>query len=204
MKKILFTLMIALFAAQSYAHSFSLGPYISWPSEAMAGDDAENFADGTASFGMAVGLNLQYRFSRTVSVHSGVGLQVNDYSWYEDTYYVYDENRQYVFLNLNVPVLVRMNFTRGFFAETGFDMNINLQAQYYEEDSYNDTSEWYEVDDWNIFQIGPSFGVGYRMWFGLEFSGRMSYGLLDAADTDFGADLKPLRFQIDISYWFLQ
>ena len=49
--------------------------------------------------------------------------------------------------------------------------------------------------------MGISAGVGYTLWFGLEFSARTTYGLLEPLEN---ADYRPLRFQIDISYWFLK
>ena len=193
MKKIILLAVLALFTSGAFAQGLGFGARISYQSEAMMGDDAEYFADETVSSGFGGGVDLLYHFSPMVGLRSGLIVQANVYSWSQAT-----TDYSYLFLNLQVPVLARINFTPGFFAEAGLDMSINTIASAY--DDYSD--EWEDIDDWNAFQLGLTAGAGYTLWFGLEFSGRFSYGLLDPIDRDPTPDLKPFRFQIDISYWF--
>jgi hypothetical protein len=193
MKKILLLAILALFTSGAFAQGLGFGARISYQSEAMMGDDAEGFADETVSSGFGGGMDVLYHFSPMVGLHSGLIFQLNAYSWTTATV-----DYSYMFLNLQVPVLARINFTPGFFAEAGLDMSINMLATAYDEIS----DEWEDMDDWNTFQLGLTAGAGYTLWFGLEFSGRFSYGLLDPADWKPTPDIKPFRFQFDVSYWF--
>lgn len=193
MKKIILLAVLAMFTSGAFAQGLGFGARISYQSETMVGDDAENFADETASSGFGGGADLLYHFSPMVGLHSGLIFQMNAYSWTKATV-----DYSYLFLNLQVPVLARINFTPGFFAEAGLDMSINMLASAYDEIS----DEWNDIDDWNAFQLGISAGAGYTLWFGLEFSGRFTYGLLDPVDWNPAPDIKPFRFQFDVSYWF--
>lgn len=193
MKKLTLLAAVALFASSALAQGLGLGARISYQSEAMMGDDAEFFADETVSSGFGGGIDVLYHFSPMVGLHSGALFQLNAYSWT-----VSSVDYSYLFMNLQVPVLARINFTPGFFAEAGLDMSINMLASAYDEIS----DEWNDIDKWNTFQLGLTAGAGYTLWFGLEFSGRFSYGLLDPIDTDPTPDIKPFRFQFDVSYWF--
>ncbi len=198
MKKLILIAIISLFASVSFAEGLGVGARISYQSEGMMGDGAEYFADETVSSGYAVGASVLYHFSEMMSLRTGLELQFQIYSWTQDSpVSSKDVDYSYLFMNLDIPVLARINFTRGFFAEAGLDVAINMLAQGY--DSYND--EWEDFKDWNTIQLGPTVGVGYTMWFGLEFGARMTYGLLEPGDD---ADFRPFRFQIDISYWFMK
>ena len=193
MKKFTLLAAVALFASSAFAQGLGLGARISYQSEAMMGDDAEFFADETVSSGFGGGIDVLYHINPMIGIRSGAMFQANVYSY---TIAKIDQND--LFMNLQVPVLARINFTPGFFAEAGLDMGFNMVASHYDEitDDYND------IDDWNTFQLGLSAGAGYTMWFGLEFSGRFSYGLLDPSDAKPTPEINPFRFQFDISYWF--
>lgn len=205
MKKILFAVaLLAAFATQSFAEGLNFGLNISYQSEGMIGDadQAELFSDNTVSTGYAFGVNLRVPFNRVISLHTGLAFQVNMYDY---TIELAGEewNQENLFLNLQLPILARFNFTPGFFAEAGLDMQFNLLAQHYDESGEDSKliDEWDDIENWNAFQMGPSFGLGYTMWFGLEFSGRFTWGLFDSFDKGLD-DLSPIRFQIDITYWF--
>jgi len=193
MKKIILLAILAMFTSGAFAQGLGFGARISYQSEAMLGDDAEYFADETVSSGFGGGMDVLYHFSPMVGLHSGAIFQANVYSWTTASV-----DYSYLFLNLQIPVLARFNFTPGFFAEAGLDMGINMTASAYDEIS----DDWNDIDDWNTFQLGLSAGAGYTLWFGLEFSGRFSYGLLDPVDWTPSPDIKPFRFQFDVSYWF--
>ncbi len=192
MKKIILFAILAMFTSGAFAQGLGFGARISYQSESMMGDGAEYFADETVSSGFAAGASLLYHFSEMMALRTGLEFQLNEYSWTKGK-----TDFSLLFMNLDIPVLARINFTRGLFMEAGLDMAINMLAQGY--DSVID--EWNDVDGWNTFQMGPSIGMGYTMWFGLEFSGRMTYGLLEPGED---ADFRPFRFQIDIAYWFLK
>ena len=198
MKKFFLLAILAMFTSGAFAQGLGFGARISYQSEAMMGDDAKYFADETVSSGFGGGVDLLYHFSPMVGLRSGLVFQLNAYSWTEDNAMYRDVDYSYLFLNLQIPVLARINFTPGFFAEAGLDMSINMLASKYDEVS----DDWYDIDNWNAFQLGLSAGAGYTLWFGLEFSGRFSYGLLDPADWNPSPDMKPFRFQFDVSYWF--
>ncbi len=204
MKKIFLALaMFALFASSAFAQNPNFGVNISYQSEAMVGDkDAVKFfSDEKASSAFALGLNVRVPFNQMISLRSGLDFQINAYSFtYDD--YGKDYDYMNLFLNLQLPVLARINFTPGFFAEAGLDMQFNLLAQSYSEAADDlDMDAWKDIENWRVFQIGPTVGAGYTLWFGLEFSGRFSYGVLDSF-TKGDIDMSPLRFQIDIAYWF--
>jgi opacity protein-like surface antigen len=204
MKKIFLALaMFALFASSAFAQNVNFGVNISYQSEGMVGDkDAvELFSDEQVSSAFALGLNVRVPFNQMISLRSGLDFQINAYSYtYDD--YGKDYDYMNLFLNLQLPVLARINFTPGFFAEAGLDMQFNLLAQYYSEAADDlDMDAWDDIENWRVFQLGPTVGAGYTLWFGLEFSGRFSYGVLDSF-TKGDIDMSPLRFQIDIAYWF--
>ena len=155
-----------------------------------------------SSTGYAFGVNLRVPFNRVISLHTGLAFQVNMYD-YTIELAREEWNQENLFLNLQLPILARFNFTPGFFAEAGLDMQFNLLAQHYDESGEDSKliDEWDDIENWNAFQMGPSFGLGYTMWFGLEFGGRFTWGLFDSFDKGLD-DLSPIRFQIDITYWF--
>lgn len=205
MKKILLIVaMFALLASNAVAQGVNFGPGISYQSEAMLGKSeyTKAFSDDQASSGFGVGLNVRVPFNPLLSLHTGLVFQMNIYSYQVDAV-VEDYDFMNLFLNLQLPLLARFNFTPGFFAEAGLDMQFNLLAQHYSEVLDNEDGEdaWDEIENWGTFQMGPSVGLGYTLWFGLEFSGRFSYGLFDSI-TKGDIDMSPLRFQLDITYWF--
>ena len=203
MKKILLALaMFAMFASSAFAQNVNFGANISYQSEAMVGDHTDWFADDNASSGYAVGLNVRVPFSQLLSLRTGLDFQVNVYNYTEKVLTKeYDQSN--LFLALQLPLLARINFTRGFFMEAGLAMGFNLLAKHYNEalDKVDDEDAWSDIKDWSVFTLGPSVGLGYTMWFGLEFRGRFSYSLLSDYDKN-EMKLNPLRFQIDIAYWF--
>ena len=203
MKKILLALaMFAMFASSAFAQNVNFGANISYQSAAMVGDHTDWFADDNASSGYAVGLNVRVPFSQLLSLRTGLDFQVNVYNYTEKVVTKeYDQSN--LFLALQLPLLARINFTRGFFMEAGLDMGFNLLAKHYNEalDKVDDEDAWSDIKDWSVFTLGPSVGLGYTMWFGLEFRGRFSYSLLSDYDKN-EMKLNPLRFQIDIAYWF--
>ena len=196
MKKILFAVaMLAAFTAQSFAGP-NFGINLSYQSEAMIGDNTEYFADDQVSSAEAIGLGVLIPFNPMFSLHTGLDFQINIYSYSMDGYGD-DVDMMNLFLNFQIPVLARINFTPGFFAEAGLDMQLNMLSQH-----YNDASEeWDDIEDWSAFGVGPSAGLGYTLWFGLEFSARYSYGLIAAYDEN-DNNWHPMRFQFDITYWF--
>lgn len=205
MKKILFAVaLLAAFAAQSFAEGLNFGINISYQSEGMIGDADQTklFADDQVSTGYALGFNARIPFNRVISLHTGLALQLNMYSYtYEIVSKEWDQMN--VFLNLQLPLLARFNFTPGFFAEAGLDMQFNMIAENYNEAGEDSEmiDEWNDIENYNTFQMGPAFGLGYTMWFGLEFSGRFTWGLFNSFDKGLD-DISPIRFQIDITYWF--
>ena len=200
MKKILFAVaMLAAFTVQSFAGP-NFGINLSYQSEAMVGDNADRFADNQVSSAEAIGLGVLIPFNPMLSLHTGLDFQINiyTYTYGEDSYYSSDDvDAMNLFLNFQVPVLARINFTPGFFAEAGLDLQLNLLAQ-----NFNDASdEWNDIEDWSAFEVSPAVGLGYTLWFGLEFSARYSYGLIAAYD-EYDNNWHPMRFQFDITYWF--
>ena len=200
MKKILFIAILSIFASATFAQGLGLGARISYQSEGMVGDNAEYFSDENVSDGYAVGVDLLYHFNERLALRTGLDFMTHIYSWTEGSGKNELDNG-YLLMYLNAPVLARFNFTRGFFAEAGLDLNFNVVSKVYHEDPIGDDLNWDDLDKWNAFQLGLSAGFGYTMWFGLEFSCRTTYGLLEPVEK---ADYRPLRFQIDISYWFLK
>ena len=207
MKKILMVVaMLAAFATSAFAQGVNFGVNISYQSEGMLGDNADKFADDQTSSGFAAGLSALVPFTPMISLHTGLDFQINTYSYtWKSGSKEYDEAD--LFLNLQLPLLARFNFTPGFFAEAGFDMQFNLLATHYDEALDEiDEDAWNDWKDWSFFGFGPSIGLGYTMWFGLEFSGRLTYGVIAAYDEKNvlgeSMTLHPLRFQIDIAYWF--
>lgn len=203
MKKILMAVaVLAAFATSAFAQGVNLGANISYQSEGMVGDNAKQFADDQVSSGFAAGLYVRLPFSQLISLRTGLDFQLNSYS-YTQKYLTKEYDQSNFFLNLQLPLLARFNFTPGFFLEAGLDMQFNLLAQHYNEalEDVPGEDEWNEIKDWSVFGMGPTVGVGYTMWFGLEFNARYTYGLISAYDKD-GMTLNPMRFQIDIAYWF--
>ena len=119
MKKILLALaMFAMFASSAFAQNVNFGANISYQSEAMVGDHTDWFADDNASSGYAVGLNVRVPFSQLLSLRTGLDFQVNVYNYTEKVVTKeYDQSN--LFLALQLPLLARINFTRGFFMEAG-------------------------------------------------------------------------------------
>ena len=200
MKKILFIAMLSILASATFAQGLGLGARLSYQSEGMVGDEAEYFADEAVSSGYALGADVLYHFSEKLALRTGVDFMAHIYSWTEGSGKS-ELDHGHLLMYLNAPVLARFNFTRGFFAEAGLDINFNVVSKSYYEDLIGDDLNWDDIENWNTFQMGLSAGFGYTMWFGLEFSCRTTYGLLEPMEN---ADFRPLRFQIDISYWFIK
>ena len=152
MKKILLIAMLSILASATFAQGLGLGARLSYQSEGMVGDEAEYFADEAVSSGYALGADVLYHFSEKLALRTGVDFMAHIYSWTEGSGKS-ELDHGHLLMYLNAPVLARFNFTRGFFAEAGLDINFNVVSKSYYEDLIGDDLKWDDIENWNTFQM---------------------------------------------------
>jgi hypothetical protein len=103
---------------------------------------------------------------------------------------------------LNIPLMIQLNTTSGFYAETGPQIGFLMSAKGKYDDGTNETED--DIKD-ELKSIGFSWalGIGYKMESGFGFGARYNLGLstLDDADTD-PSKLTSNGFHVGVFYMF--
>lgn len=187
MKKVLVILAIAFAAVQSYA-VVGLGLRDAIIIGSYTGDDLKDYSGTGDVFTFDVNIPV----TDLISIHPGLGFS---YATLINTKGNFDTEIDYI--DLSLPVMVRFNIVKGFFAEIGPAFDLNLLTTF---DNGFDTDD---LDDANSMNIGLAIGAGYVFGFGFGIDGRLNYGLNDSFDPEYGScDAARFGFQIGLSYWF--
>lgn len=123
------------------------------------------------------------------------------------------------FLNIDIPILARLQVIKPVFFEIGPLVSLNLSASYSYEHKSSSTltlSNDGDLEEANLLEFGLVFGVGKKLDVGngLDVNFRFILGLTnnydDSLDRIFGTsefnttrENKTMMFQIGASYWFL-
>lgn len=190
MKKILFTLVLAMATVQGFAQ-LQLGIRDAIVSAVYTGDLGD--ATDEVFIGDALTFELNYKLNENMSIHPSIGFEVAALTE-EQVYYGQEVDYNIAYLDLILPVMFRYNFTPGWFAEVGpqFSFNIATAVWFDDEDAE-------EAKDAESFDFGIAFGAGYVFHFGLGLDARYTVGLTDKSEY---VDGSMGRFYFGLSYWF--
>jgi opacity protein-like surface antigen len=103
---------------------------------------------------------------------------------------------------LNIPLMLQLNTTSGFYAETGPQIGFLMSAKAKVDDGTNETEDDIK-DDLKSIGFSWALGVGYKLQSGFGFGARYTLGLstLDDADTD-PSKITSSGFHIGVFYMF--
>lgn len=199
MKKIFAIIAFALLAQASFAgENLKFGVRFNEGIGMFSGKHIGGLLDEVGT-NTGVSFEMLIKINEQLSIHPAVGINFDLYegTWESETdngyhYYYSSVDEDLILFNLQLPVLVRYNFTPGFFAEAGLQAGLNLISSYGIDGDYESIEE-----NVNSCDFGIAVGAGYTFWFGLGIDGRFIFGLTDTFDRP---EASQTRFQIGLSW----
>lgn len=171
------------------------------------GDDAE---DVTWGAGFNAGVNAKIPINPMLSLVSGLEVdyrRISDEATEEEMGATLTEEMTLSMWYLELPVLLRINATPQFFIDAGLTVAFNLADNRHSEQtleyqgrketrsSDNDFSDGVET-----VELGLVVGAGYAVNQNLDINARFGLGLTKVGK---GGDVKNMRFQAGVTYWFM-
>lgn len=102
---------------------------------------------------------------------------------------------------LNIPLMVQLNTSSGFYVETGPQIGFLLSAKAKADDGTNETEDDIK-DDLKSVGFSWAFGAGYKTQSGFGFGARYNLGLSTLDDSDDPDKLTSNGFHVGIFYMF--
>lgn len=122
----------------------------------------------------------------------------------------FELDKTQTFLNLDIPVLVRIQPANALYLEAGPQLSVNLKATYLTKGKVEGVSaeKKGDIKDANLLEFGLVAGIGSRIAIGngLDVGFRFMMGLTDITEEDKDSDKKTgnfMGFHLGATYWIL-
>ncbi len=182
----------------------------------------ENSRDGAYGFGFNVGGSVLYEINPMIQINPELTFAFRKHFFSHEINVILGSSSSdfaVTFLNLDIPILARLQVIQPVFFEIGPLLSFNLSASYFSEmkssSSLTFTQEE-DIDESSVFEFGLVFGVGKKLDIGtgLDVNFRFILGLTNTYEDNlnniFGVELpsidrdnKTMMFQLGATYWFL-
>lgn len=192
---------ILLMASFSFAQNVNVGGRAAFNFGTTWGDDTEDEPWGA---GFTAGLGLKAKLTERVAIVPELAIDLRREHDKED-----GVEATWTTWALDIPVLFRLNATPEFFFEAGPTFAFFLSSEIEVEDEIASLSVDLgnkDIDMLNTFEFGLAAGFGYSVLPNLDLGFRFNLALtsmIDATEYGLGDDVKNLRLQWAISYWFI-
>ncbi len=183
-RKIVLALLVLYGVTNLNAQNFNLGVKAGVNFATVTGDNVDNIQPITEF--KSFGLVSEIKFSEKFSFQPELMYSVQGFDTEDDL----------VSLNyLNLPLIGKYYVIKGFSLEAGPQIGYLLSAQQEDTDI---------EDNFNRFDFGINFGLGYKLENGLNFGARYNLGLANINDMDGRDDVNRNGvFQVYVGFFFL-
>lgn len=192
---------ILLMASFSFAQNVNVGGRAAFNFGTTWGDDTEDEPWGA---GFTAGIGVKSKFTERLSFAPELAIDLRREHDKENGVDV-----TWTTWALDIPVLFRLNATPKFFLEAGPTLAFFLSSEIEVENEIGSSSidlGSKDIDMLNTFEFGLAAGFGYSVLPNLDLGFRFNLALtsmIDATEYGLGDDVKNLRLQWAISYWFI-
>lgn len=212
MKSISKVILLALcFAAVSFAaDNLSIGGRASFNYNMLWG---ENSPKSTNGLGFNVGGALLYEINPMISISPEITFAYRKTSFElseSDFETTSTDDLSFTFLNLDIPILARIQVIQPVYFEIGPQLSLNLSATYFSELDKNGLTLESEGDlkDPSLTEISLIFGVGKKLdvGTGLDVNFRFMLGLTETFEESYFLKTvsgKMMMFHLGATYWFM-
>lgn len=206
-KIILFSFFMT--ASSFAADGFSIGGRASLNYNMLWGEEALKENNG---FGFNAGGALLYQINPMIAISPEItfAYRVNYFNIFKSAFATSSSNVSFTFLNLDIPVLARMQVIQPVYFEIGPQLSLNLSATYLTKSKINSQTLENEGDikDPSLAEFGLIFGVGKKLDIGtgLDVNFRFMLGLTKAFETsEYLTKIsgKMMMFHLGATYWFI-
>lgn len=206
-KIILFSFFMT--ASSFAADGFSIGGRASLNYNMLWGEEALKENNG---FGFNAGGALLYQINPMIAISPEItfAYRVNYFNIFKSAFAASSSNVSFTFLNLDIPVLARMQVIQPVYFEIGPQLSLNLSATYLTKSKINSQTLENEGDikDPSLAEFGLIFGVGKKLDIGtgLDVNFRFMLGLTKAFETsEYLTKIsgKMMMFHLGATYWFI-
>lgn len=206
-KIILFSFFMT--ASSFAADGFSIGGRASLNYNMLWGEEALKENNG---FGFNAGGSLLYQINPMIAISPEItfAYRVTYFNIFKSAFAASPSNVSFTFLNLDIPVLARMQVIQPVYFEIGPQLSLNLSATYLTKSEINSQTLESEGDikDPSLAEFGLIFGVGkkFDIGTGLDVNFRFMLGLTKAFETsEYLTKIsgKMMMFHLGTTYWFI-
>ena len=214
-------LLIACIASSAFSiENLSIGGRASGNFNLIWG---ENSRDGAYGFGFNLGGAALYEINSMIQINPELTFAYRNHSFSSEvdlSLVTSSADITITFLNIDIPILARLQVIQPVFFEIGPLVSLNLSSSYsYEQKSSSSltfTNEG-DIEEPSLIEFGLVFGVGKKLDIGtgLDVNFRFILGLTntykDSLDNNIyqvitgttDRDNKSMMFQLGATYWFL-
>lgn len=207
-KIILFSFFMT--ASSFAADGISIGGRASLNYNMLWGEEALKENNG---FGFNAGGALLYQINPMIAINPEItfAYRTTSFDLFQNGFETSStSNISLTFLNLDIPVLARIQVIQPMYFEIGPQLSLNLNATYFTKLEKNGLTLESEGDlkDASLIEIGLVFGVGKKLDIGtgLDVNFRFMLGLTEAFEesTSFTKiSGKIMMFHLGATYWFI-